>query len=127
VSTKEWQKCFYSNRPKPLPDEIRRPGTEETGNVSYENRSTARVQMERYGAEVEEFNRTAELHRKTAAGARRETLQFDGGWMLTVMNVSEGDKMEQVRKLAVPELDWLLTEFCTIPAIMDGRSSWRWS
>lgn len=104
----EWQKYFYSNRPKSLPDEIRRAATEDTGNVSYEIHSAARVQMDKYIAEVEEFNRTADLLRKAAVDALREALQFDGGWMLTVMNASESDEMEQVRKLAVPELVWLL-------------------
>lgn len=107
----EWQKYFYSNRPKSLPDEIRRAATADTGNVSYEIHSAARVQMDRYSSEVEEFNRTAYSLRETAVEALKYTLQFDGGWMLKVMEDSDGDgynEVEKVRNLAVPELVWLL-------------------
>lgn len=118
----EWRTFYFSLRPIDLPPVIRDAAVARSGHVSYEVQAAANVQVDKYNAEMETYNRTSAQLRDAAVEALRTTLQYDGGWMRPHDGQDEEalreedtdaywerrEEIEQIRRVAVPQLVTLL-------------------
>lgn len=112
----EWRVHFFSRRPMPLDENIRRAATAVPGEVSYEAQAAANLRLEAYVKEMEAYMRVATAARDAAVEALRVALLFEGGWMhyskaqgVDADSDSQRDReIVAVRRIGVPQMTALL-------------------
>lgn len=118
----DWNTYFSSKRPAPLLAEIRNLALAEPGTVSYEDQASAKLKLQNYQAEMDQYNGTCLKYRDAAIDGLRSALLFSGGWMRDIADCGEGDDMNDhddddrhrrreisaVRSFGIPQLAMLL-------------------
>lgn len=115
----EWNVFNTSRRPTPVPERIRANALTKPGDITYEKKANARLQVDRFNKENAEFQKSLKNLRDTAINSLKSALDFDEGWMShpdSTNNTMEheenstsvSEEISAVRRVAVPQLAVLL-------------------